>query len=865
MNSDQSYRVFTFEDRFIENYRDILVSFSSENDPFSISDKHSIEKVVDSLKTYFECSSVLIYQYGSSDNSIRIIKETFPPIETNVENLLKGEIRSEIPRLLASGDYSGSSFNLYRNEKQNVYVEVDLIPLPNTESSRRKKSHTYLFVLVDPVNLKTLANHAAERDFQRALIANFLQGWWIKIVTRRTLEDSQPSAPLPSWYSIATLPELVDAGYESAKHLRHSAIRDGSLLKELYFQEELTGRLFEWERWSPRMPFSLFRLTAAQKRKYKDLSKLMIYFCRWTHAHRELETEKSDTFSRNLTGTNDVLSVDEWVKRQRIDNKSYISAKLNDLFNLASNSFGCGQTDLTSIVAENTNGKLIIGKTSLLAFSLSKWLEPNGALHKDLESTKYSDVEFCRVLHGLATIAHYLFVEEKEKEPGEIVHRLMQFVSRYGHNELGIPSRLDFRSHLLHTARGEPALHALKPFYRDHFMHALEVCFLGQVLLETRIDNRQYLWQIVGNQIGVVNDKRRVLKLWYVTSLLHDIGYTMDVLDSSRKYLEFFRHSRALNQLQIDIDKAITELAKEEEVSELGIEMESGMEHDHGLIGALHLSSLLKRIQRDDPSIDMREYKHAIQAIALHNLRRPKDRISFSNKPLAFLLAICDQIQEWRRIRLPYSTSPLWLISKLNHDYVEEDELDGMAISMKSNLLISRERKGTIDISIPKNRKNSTELELTLEYDDKINRNGSVFNLWLDAALNFQRLDFDGLPINIYVKYKTPYYYDRNRRTRVKQLHRLRDAYYETHMDFLSDWFPTDNAAGDLKRIANSAINHYSDDHHKVEELSIDLKELSKKMLISRDLRAFWQHIREWKHFNDDRDFPGDYASFDPE
>jgi hypothetical protein len=28
---------------------------------------------------------------------------------------------------------------------------------------------------------------------------------------------------------------------------------------------------------------------------------------------------------------------------------------------------------------------------------------------------------------------------------------------------------------------------------------------------------------------------------------------------------------------------------------------------------------------------------------------------------------------------------------------------------------------------------------------------------------------------------------------------------------------------------------------------------------------AFWHHLREWKRYNEDRDFPGDYVSVIPE
>jgi hypothetical protein len=84
-----------------------------------------------------------------------------------------------------------------------------------------------------------------------------------------------------------------------------------------------------------------------------------------------------------------------------------------------------------------------------------------------------------------------------------------------------------------------------------------------------------------------------------------------------------------------------------------------------------------------------------------------------------------------------------------------------------------------------------------------------------------------------------------------QQLHRLRDAAYETHMSFLAEWFPSET---------NTAVTHESGSKSEPETLSIDLRALSMRPRMTRDLDAFTACLSEWKHYQDDQLYPGDYA-----
>ena len=202
-------------------------------------------------------------------------------------------------------------------------------------------------------------------------------------------------------------------------------------------------------------------------------------------------------------------------------------------------------------------------------------------------------------MHGLAVTASYLLGGQAFSD--DLIHRLIQLLARFGHDELGIPRRIDLRAHLLQAARGEPALHSLKRYYRDHFFHALEVCFLGHVLLELQIPDGSYLWQLVSKLIGRPMDHRAVLRQWYLAALLHDVGYAMDVLNGSWQHISFFKHSLALGNLRDSFQNAMHQLSQEDELCRFGLVMEPGIERDHGIIGALHLRALLENIKKTDP------------------------------------------------------------------------------------------------------------------------------------------------------------------------------------------------------------------------------------------------------------------------
>lgn len=792
-----------------------------------------------------------------------------------------------VGRLLEKKGFAGCHDRVTLAESgETTLYDIDLIPLPNPKGRAIRSHSSQVLVLVNAGLLTPDAPGAGHRSTERAIISELVRGWWMHFAAPlfwlhldTPLDAGDREESYPDGLDTATIGELIRYGRRSA-HWLHTQ----SQHSDFYFEGETEGRPFRWSNWRPRdwywrsagwydhqsdawCPASSSAWTVQDERQRAET---LVYWCRWINAHNDLEVEWAEASAspaneRPERGDRSTVSVREWVRTQRDKRETGVKSRIEDLRELAVRQFEHEVDDpCHPSTAEGDSRRLSISHKPLLSFSLAKWLDDGSWLRKDLAGDALSDVEFCRIMHSLAVTAHYALADESDSPDRDVIHRLMLLVARYGHDELGIPARVDLRAHLLHAARGEPALYALKHSYRDHFFHVLEVCFLGHVLLETELPSGQRLWQIVSQHLLQRDDKPMVLRLWYMAALLHDIGRAMDVLNSSWEYLSFFKHSGALRRLAESYGAAIRQLSQEQEVWRLGIiSPGSGIERDHGIVGALHLRALLESIARTDRSVKPADYLPAVRAIALHNLRRPDHRIIFDRDPLAFLLALCDQLQEWRRPRFSYATSPNLILSKLGGALQAPDEPRDALRQITTNLQVRTDEHNGIWMGLDRTIGQPPGLDFWLEYDEQINTFSRVFYVWLDATLNFQRMDLHGLPLDMRVHYVTPQYRPKGSRsgTPQRQLHRLRDAAFETHMTFLSEWFPSEGNTA----VRYRSIEDASDSKQRREVLTLDLKALSGRARMTRQLDAFTECLEQWKHYRDDQQFPGDYAVPTPE
>ena len=136
---------------------------------------------------------------------------------------------------------------------------------------------------------------------------------------------------------------------------------------------------------------------------------------------------------------------------------------------------------------------------------------------------------------------------------------------------------------------------------------------------------------------------KTVLAKWFVASLLHDVGYVLSIGEGWTKMLGSFR-TKSLNDVQNDMKVSLNSIVSKRLQGRsrrfLSAEPDYG---EHGIISALHISELIHSINPKE----YEEYICAYRAMAFHS-KSEKDLV-FDDDPLAVLLVICDEIQEWGR------------------------------------------------------------------------------------------------------------------------------------------------------------------------------------------------------------------------
>ena len=245
-------------------------------------------------------------------------------------------------------------------------------------------------------------------------------------------------------------------------------------------------------------------------------------------------------------------------------------------------------------------------------------------------------------------------------------------------------------------------LHLSQKRYRDHSTHALFVGVLGWFLLGCNIggsstsSNGVTLKEWISETLDL--EEGYVEIAWWIASLLHDHAYPLQHmlrvapslatenreiwLNQIWALLGFKQEGRTnpLNEVLKDlynhaflrtlrgaVEKSANDCERRGNVlgilkeylaaphffgdSELCKESESC--YDHGLLGAANISALLGK-----PDIDtikqpdnktIKTIRTAVRAIGIHNGATCPESIDVQKEPLAFLLALCDECQEWER------------------------------------------------------------------------------------------------------------------------------------------------------------------------------------------------------------------------
>ncbi len=440
----------------------------------------------------------------------------------------------------------------------------------------------------------------------------------------------------------------------------------------------------------------------------------------------------------------------------------------------------------------------------------------------------------------LAVLARMLLTSPKWTV--ETIEALTTVLAEYGYRVLKIPRRLDIVSHLRQSMRSEPALHVLKPYYRDHFFHAIEVCLLGHALLLSHVRQRS-VPDPDDELVAHLADKRRtsriaLLRQWWVAALLHDTGYGVETLKGALTLMDFFAAHPAVDSFTSGVRHGVSKLGTAFN-SYPDLEDETGRGHDHGVVMAHYLNTVIAKLG----AVYSDDYTLAARAIAFHNSRLPA--VDGKSDPLAALLIVCDSLQEWRRAHLGFGRASATILTRImgageapGGETFGPVDTFGFGISPRTNP--ARSAAGFCWDS-------DSVLTVDLTYADSINENSGVFFLWLDATYNLQRVDLTELDLDVQIRYRTP-----KPKGRRRQYDRLQDCVREVPILFMDRWL-------DLARNGQpgSAVWYDYDEPSQTETLTLSVKELNvenrREPVLGGTIGDFYEALREWPGYFDDR------------
>jgi hypothetical protein len=374
------------------------------------------------------------------------------------------------------------------------------------------------------------------------------------------------------------------------------------------------------------------------------------------------------------------------------------------------------------------------------------------------------------VVESLAAAPHSAIRLERGSlvKPEDFLDGLLHLVDRFAHVELGVDENLHIREHLMRAVGAEVRRHLRERHYRDHLLHVVDVFLLGHILLAAQAPWSggtaerliEFIRRTAGPKRGRPSgeaDARAVMRDWAVAALLHDIDYQLaaagDRLDASGAAESFFALSRPIRCDWVDMARLQTG-RWEERLNAFASHCRGArdgwfpaIEKDevarHGVMSALRVAQILAHVDCEahnaprPPGLPlMRSYRRALHAIAHHDLFRR--RVKFQTHPLACLLRLCDELQEWGRRRV----APEHL-AKHTYLQIEQDQaarLDAQARleAIEANLSFSAGPGGDLSVQVSEPR---SELVFRLDYSNPLVAQHHATPTFLSKAFNLQHIE----------------------------------------------------------------------------------------------------------------------------
>ncbi len=352
--------------------------------------------------------------------------------------------------------------------------------------------------------------------------------------------------------------------------------------------------------------------------------------------------------------------------------------------------------------------------------------------------------------------------------PVEELDGLVFMVDRFGHVELGVEERLAIRHHLARQVHAEIGHYMSRNHYRDHLLHVIDVFLLGYLLLNTELTWIESARKPLSEHLNSLSSKDNKLlgrvedwlRNWAIASLLHDIAYQINLSKDGKAWNEYFKLPGGVPfriqsntegvtftpESQVDFVRELGRyIASQDEMKDVLADHGEEALRDHGVLSALRVGQLLSLPWGSEEALNsLKRNREALHAIACHNLG--DTTLHFERHPLACLLRLCDELQEWGRNRIN-------LEKMMKHLYLDLQEgelskfpsyklVDFIDININLAPKIVANIPAGIKAVLREADSNSGLFRFDLLYHDSVMASFDATRTLLSKAYNLQRLDF---------------------------------------------------------------------------------------------------------------------------
>jgi len=472
---------------------------------------------------------------------------------------------------------------------------------------------------------------------------------------------------------------------------------------------------------------------------------------------------------------------------------------------------------------------LVIGPALLHSFLLSKAAEcqeVSRSLRVPCGPGGIAVLEKAQLIHALSLLGNALGSPDSSDAQGcgeGVPEAVLAVLVEMAQRDLGLDAALDIPQELAAFGRVEPALYLWRNSYRDHLTHVGHVCLMGRLLLDCEVaDSGDALVHSASELLGL--SREDTLLNWFLASLMHDVGYGFESVRHAVEHVDYLC-TPFLADFRADVLGAM-QRASEAVSRGLPAEVRGALEVglDHGVISALHVQHLLDEYIEDGER--RRMLQPACEAILMHNLHVP---VSWEKNPIAALLILCDELQEWERLRSPLARLEGKGTSVRTCDRVETSS----AREPFDSLEVRGATIGDRAISLPQDT-----LEFRLAYGPVGHPRYIPQKSCVQKAHNLQRLRLEGFPCRLRIT--TVHEFLESSDAPKYGFEALQSYAHEHARAGLSDF-----VAGRRGNSQTQVVKVWRE-ASCLENISYDVQVLNQHPLLPKRLRIDWASFSDW-------------------